>query len=317
MLSVSSTSVVRLAKLPCTDTIVRASSTSSTRPAAESLWDRILAQPERAPELIALAAAERFGPQAEEWVRIAGPGHTPEQLAKVAYRKHVRLARLEGGVLGSAASFTAAPDMVALIWIQSRMIFYIAAAYGYDPRHPMRPAELLALQGVYETPAEARAALDGIGKLMAQAMVEKAISPAAAPTASTAGCSSTSRKRLARRYAGALHPADRRAARRDPERRRHEGGRPARAGVLRRDAGRLDRHRGAARRPRLLGDEEAHDLRDLRRRDPLRVVGVGHAPRGWRGVDHARQDRVAADAVRAYSASSAWTKASTAALAVM
>jgi EcsC protein family len=141
----------------------------------KSLWNRILAQPERAPELIALGAADRFGPQAEEWVRIAGAGHTPEKLAKIAFRKHVRLARLEGGVLGVGGAFTAAPDVVALIWIQSRMVFYIAAAYGYDPRHPMRPAELLALQGVYATPEEARKALDGMGKLMAQAMVEKAI----------------------------------------------------------------------------------------------------------------------------------------------
>jgi EcsC protein family len=141
----------------------------------ESLWKRILAQPERAPELIALAASDRFGPQAEEWVRVAGAGHNPERLAKVAYKKHVRLARLEGGVLGVGGAFTAAPDVVALIWIQSRMVFYIAAAYGYDPRHPMRPAELLAIQGFYETPGEARRALDGVGKLMAQAMVEKAL----------------------------------------------------------------------------------------------------------------------------------------------
>jgi EcsC protein family len=140
-----------------------------------ALWNRILAQPERAPELIALAAADRFGPQAEEWVRVAGAGHSPEKLAKIAYRKHVRLARLEGGVLGVGGAFTAAPDVVALIWIQSRMVFYIAAASGYDPRHPMRPAELLALQGVYATPEDARKALDGMGKLMAQAMVEKAL----------------------------------------------------------------------------------------------------------------------------------------------
>jgi hypothetical protein len=140
-----------------------------------SLWERIVASPERAPELIALAASERFGPQAAEWVRVAGAGHTPERLAKVAYKKHVRLARLEGAALGAGGAFTAAPDVVALIWIQSRMIFYIAAAYGYDPRHPMRPAELLAIQGVYQTPDEARKALDGVGKLMAQAMVEKAL----------------------------------------------------------------------------------------------------------------------------------------------
>ena len=67
-------------------------------------------------------------------MRVAGAGHTPEQLAKIAYRKHVRLARLEGGALGVGGILTAAPDIVALLWIQSRMVFYIAAAYRYDPR---------------------------------------------------------------------------------------------------------------------------------------------------------------------------------------
>jgi uncharacterized protein (DUF697 family) len=171
----------------------------------ESLWNRILTEPDRAPEYIALVAAERFAPQAEEWVRIAGPGHTPARLAKVAYRKHVRLARLEGGALGIGGVFTAAPDMVALLWIQSRMIFYIAAAYGYDPRHPMRPAELLALQGLYETPAEARAALDGVGKRLAQAMVERAISHRNTDSIHMRLVRYLA-KRLARRYAGRYIP---------------------------------------------------------------------------------------------------------------
>jgi EcsC protein family len=171
----------------------------------QRLWNAILASPERAPELIALAAAERFGPQAEEWVRIAGPGLTPEQLAKVAYRKHVRLARLEGGVLGLGGAFTAAPDVVALIWIQSRMIFYIAAAHGYDPRHPMRPAELLAIQGFYESPAVAREALDGVGKLMAQAMVEKALSSRNTDALHRRLLKYLA-KRMARRYAGRFIP---------------------------------------------------------------------------------------------------------------
>ena len=171
----------------------------------KALWNRILAEPERAPEYIALAAADRFGPQAEDWVRIAGAGHTPAELAEVAFQKHVRLARLEGGVLGVGGAITAAPDVVALIWIQSRMIFYIAAAYGYDPRHPMRPAELLALQGVYPTPADARAALDGMGKPMAWALAEKALA--------SRGTDRLHRrllkylaKRMARRYAGRLIP---------------------------------------------------------------------------------------------------------------
>ena len=174
------------------------------RPPA-SLWERIRAEPDRAPEYIALAAADRFAPAAEEWVRIAGPGHTPEELAKVAYRKHVRLARLEGGALGIGGVITAGPDLVALLWIQSRMVFYIAASYGYDPRHPMRPAELLTLQGVYPTAAEAREALDGIGKRMAQALAERALSNRDSQ-AIHMRLAKYAAKRIARRYAGRLIP---------------------------------------------------------------------------------------------------------------
>ena len=171
----------------------------------KALWNQLLAAPDRAPELIALAAAERFAPQADEWVRIAGPGHTPDELARVAFKKHVRLARLEGGALGVGGAITAAPDIVALLWIQSRMVFYIAAAYGYDPRHPMRPAEYLALQGLYDTPADAREALDGVGKRMAQAMVEKALSRRDTDALHLKLARYMAR-RLVRRYAGRLIP---------------------------------------------------------------------------------------------------------------
>lgn len=138
-------------------------------------------------------------------MRIAGAGHTPEQLANVAYRKHVRLSRLEGAALGVGGVLTAAPDVVALLWIQSRMVFYIAAAYGYDPRHPMRPAELLALQGVYPSPAEARKTLDGLGKPMAQAIVEKALDSRSADRLHRRLLKYLA-KRMARRYAGRLIP---------------------------------------------------------------------------------------------------------------
>jgi hypothetical protein len=171
----------------------------------KSVWNRILAEPDRAPEYIALAAAERFGPQAERWVQVAGAGHTPDELARIAFKKHVRLSRLEGGALGIGGAITAAPDLVALLWIQSRMVFYIAAAYGYDPNHPMRPAEYLALQGLYETPAEAREALDGVGKRMAQAVVERALSKRDAD-ALHLKLAKYIAKRLARRYAGRLIP---------------------------------------------------------------------------------------------------------------
>lgn len=138
----------------------------------EPLIARLRREPSRAPEHIALAASERFGPQAERWVSLWS-GHDPDKLARIAYRKHVRLARVEGAALGMGGIVTAVPDLVALVWIQSRMVFYIAAAHGYDPRHPMRPAELLAIQDVYPTAEEARQALDGLGKHMAIALAER------------------------------------------------------------------------------------------------------------------------------------------------
>ena len=142
----------------------------------DPIWKRVLAQPERALELIAAAAAERFAGPAERWVQIAGAGHSPHSLAETAHRKHVRLSRVEGLALGVGGIVTGAANLGGLAWIQARMVFYIAAAHGYDPRHPMRPAELLALWGVYDTPAEARAALDGLGKPMAQTLVENRLS---------------------------------------------------------------------------------------------------------------------------------------------
>jgi uncharacterized protein (DUF697 family) len=171
----------------------------------DSLWERIRAQPDRAPEFIALAAAERFGPAAERWVQVAGGGKTPEKLARIAYRKHVRLARLEGAALGLGGGFTAAPDLVALLWIQSRMVFYMAAAYGYDPRHPMRPAELLVLQDVYQTAEEARRALDGVGKRLPHAIAERALRGGGRQGLGGRLARYAS-ERIARHYAGRLVP---------------------------------------------------------------------------------------------------------------
>ena len=105
----------------------------------DSLWQRLRENPQRTPELLALAAADRFAGPAEEWVRIAGGGHTPQSLAKVAYKKHVRLSRVEGMTFGFGGFTTSALNLTGLGWIQARMVFYIAAAYGYDPRHPCGP----------------------------------------------------------------------------------------------------------------------------------------------------------------------------------
>jgi hypothetical protein len=138
------------------------------------LWDRLRADPARAPEHIALAAAGVHGPAAAEWAerRRRVYGTDPRALADMARRRHVNLASVEGAATGVGGFVTVVPDLVGLAWIQSRLVFFVAAAYGFDPLDPMRPAELLVLNGLYATPAEARAALDGAGRSVASAWVD-------------------------------------------------------------------------------------------------------------------------------------------------
>jgi hypothetical protein len=137
------------------------------------LFDRLRANPLRAPELIALAASERHGPAAAAWAdkRRRVYGTDAAALAQMAKRRHAQLARLEGAATGVGGVVTLVPDLIGLAWIQSRLVFFIAAAYGFDPLDPMRPAELLVLTGLYPDPQSARAALDGAGTSIAAAYV--------------------------------------------------------------------------------------------------------------------------------------------------
>lgn len=192
------------ARAPSLRRVDEAAEAEQIRDIPDSLWERITAEPDRAPEYIALFAAERFGPQAERWAREQRRSRSPEKLAKIAVKRHVRLARVEGGVLGLGGAFTAAADLVALTWLQSRMVFFVAAAYEFDPNHPMRPAELLALHGLYDTPAQAREALDGMGTRMAQALVERGLR--GKNEAVTTRLIKFAGKRIAKRYAGRLIP---------------------------------------------------------------------------------------------------------------
>jgi hypothetical protein len=142
----------------------------------ESLWDRLRAEPERAAEIIALTAAERFHEPARRWAERMAATHDPARMARAARAKHVRLAAAGGAVTGLGGVVTVVPNVLGLIWIQSRMVFFVAASYGFDPAHPMRPAELLVLHEVYPTAEEARAALDGVGTPLPLQMVDATLS---------------------------------------------------------------------------------------------------------------------------------------------
>jgi hypothetical protein len=146
---------------------------TAVRELPPGLWDRLRLDPARAPEHIALAAAGTFAPQAERWAaeKRARFAVEPAELAQMAKKRHATIARFEGAATGIGGIVTMVPDLVALAWIQSRLVFYVAAAYGYDPRDPMRPAELLVLHDFYPDPQSARKALDGIGPTIAEAYV--------------------------------------------------------------------------------------------------------------------------------------------------
>jgi len=136
------------------------------------LLDRLRADPGRAPEHLALAAAEIHGPAAQRWAS-SHPGEQPDELARMAKGRHASLSRYGGALTGLGGWITILPDLAALAWVQSRMVFFIAAAHGHDPTDPRRPAELLVLQELYDDPRDAREALDGTGRRVATALVTR------------------------------------------------------------------------------------------------------------------------------------------------
>jgi hypothetical protein len=69
----------------------------------------------------------------------------------------------------------------------------------------MRPAEYLALQGLYDTPAEARSALDGVGRRLAVVMAGRALSGRRNDTLHLRVAKYFAR-RLTRRYAARFIP---------------------------------------------------------------------------------------------------------------
>jgi hypothetical protein len=153
--------------------VTTAQEAGSARELPPGLWERLRTDPVRSPEHIALAASRTFAPQAQRWAddKRARFAVEPAELARMAKTRHATLARFEGAATGLGGVVTMVPDLVALAWIQSRLVFYVAAAYGFDANDPMRPAELLVLNDFYPDPQTARRALDGVGSTVIEAYI--------------------------------------------------------------------------------------------------------------------------------------------------
>jgi hypothetical protein len=126
------------------------------------LWDRMRADPQYAPEHLAIEAVRRLGPEARRWAertRAEQPEITDDALAQLAVGRFTNLARLSGAVSGATGLPGAIVDIGVLAWTQARMVLHIAAAYGLDPTGPERATDLLVLQRVHKAAETARLAL--------------------------------------------------------------------------------------------------------------------------------------------------------------
>lgn len=126
------------------------------------LWERMKADPQYAPEHLALEAVRRLGPEARAWAertRAWYPQLSADELARLAIRRFVTRARLSGAISGAAGLPGAVLDVGVLAWTQARLVLHVAAAYGHDPEHPDRATDLLVLQKVHKAAETARLAL--------------------------------------------------------------------------------------------------------------------------------------------------------------
>ncbi|MEU8070993.1 hypothetical protein [Micromonospora sp. NPDC049151] len=115
-----------------------------------------------APELLALAAVEVLGPRASAWVeqvRRAYPEADADGVARLATRRFVRMAGTGGALAAGAGLFAPVAELATVLWTQANLVLHLAAAYGRDPAHPDRAAELLVLTSVHPDDGTARAAL--------------------------------------------------------------------------------------------------------------------------------------------------------------
>jgi hypothetical protein len=127
-----------------------------------TLWARMKADPQYAPEHLALEAVRRLGPEAARWLarmRAERPEAGPDELAALAVKRFTTLARVSGAVSGAAGLPGAVIDVGVLSWTQARMVLHVAAAHGLDPAAPERATELLVLQRVHKVAETARTAL--------------------------------------------------------------------------------------------------------------------------------------------------------------
>jgi hypothetical protein len=125
-------------------------------------WAQLVADPAHAPELLALAAVQTFGPRAAEWarrMRETYPHATDDGLARLAERQFLRFGSVASLFAAAAGSYAPVAMLGANAITYAEMILHVAAAHRFDPTDRQRAVELLVLNQVHPTLEDAEAAL--------------------------------------------------------------------------------------------------------------------------------------------------------------
>ena len=131
-------------------------------PERTEAWARLIADPGHSPELLALAAVQTLGPQAQEWadrMRDAYPNASPDGIARLASQQFVRFGTVSSVFAAVAGSYAPLTLLGAAALAHAELSLHVAAAYGLDPTDPARAADLLLLTRVHPTREDAEAAL--------------------------------------------------------------------------------------------------------------------------------------------------------------
>lgn len=149
------------------DTLAPPSAGAVDAPSAEAperteAWARLIADPGHSPELLALAAVQTLGPQAQEWavrMREAYPNASPDGIARLASQQFVRFGTVSSVFAAVAGSYAPLTLLGAAGLAHAELSLHVAAAYGWDPADPARAVDLLLLTRVHPTREDAEAAL--------------------------------------------------------------------------------------------------------------------------------------------------------------
>ncbi|WIM96439.1 hypothetical protein ACTOB_008638 [Actinoplanes oblitus] len=91
---------------------------------------------------------QTLGPRAAAWAahtRATYPAATPQALARLATARFARTAALRGGLSALSGTYAPVAFMATAALTHAELVLHLAAAYGLDPTHPDRAAEIVVL----------------------------------------------------------------------------------------------------------------------------------------------------------------------------